>query len=72
LGSINDFLISVGLVSYDNIVGYSHLIDIKAQEFLSILDQNNENEVAPYLFELIDPKTESDNPIILLVTDFDI
>jgi hypothetical protein len=72
LGSINDFLISVGLVTHDNIVGYSHLIDIKAQEFLSILDQHSENGVAPYLFELIDPKTESDNPIILLVTDFDI
>ena len=72
LGMINEFLVNVGLVPYDNIVGHSHLIDIKAQDFLSILDQHNENEVAPYLFELIDPKTESDNPIILLVTDFDI
>ena len=72
LGMINDFLVNVGLVPYDNIVGHSHLIDIKAQDFLSILDQHNENEVAPYLFELIDPKTESDNPTILLVTDFDI
>jgi len=72
LGMINEFLVNVGLVPYDNIVGHSHLIDIKAQDFLSILDQHNENEVAPYLFELIDPKTESDNPTILLVTDFDI
>ena len=69
---INDFLVNVGLVSYDNIIGYSHLIDVKAQEFLAILDQHNEHEVAPYLFELIDPKTESDNPTLHLVTDFDI
>lgn len=72
LGRINDFLIEVGLVDYDTIVGYSHLIEVRAHEFLSILDQNNENEIAQYLFELIDPKTESDDPLILLVTDFDI
>jgi|LauGreDrversion4_2_1035121.scaffolds.fasta_scaffold771939_1 hypothetical protein len=72
LGSINQFLIEMGLVKEDSITGYSHIIDIKAQDFLSILNENSENIVAEYLFNLIDPKTELDDPSITLVTDFDI
>lgn len=72
LENINKFLIEMDLVKKDPITGYSHLIDIKAQDFLLILNDNSENPVAEYLFNLIDPKTELDDPNITLVTDFDI
>jgi hypothetical protein len=72
LRNINKFLIEQGLVDYDPIIGHSHIINISAADFLSVLERNNENELAPYLFELIDPKTESDNPNITIITDFEV
>jgi hypothetical protein len=72
LQQINQLFVENGLCAYDNIVGYDHIIEIKAQEFIKFLEDNEDNPLTPYLFELIDPKTESDNPLIIFITDFDI
>jgi hypothetical protein len=69
---VNQLFVENGLCGYDNIVGYDHIIEIKAQEFIKFLEDNEDNPLTPYLFELIDPKTESDNPLIIFITDFDI
>jgi hypothetical protein len=74
LRKINDFLISSELVEFDPFFGYDHQIEVKASEFLDIISQSEDGdeEVITTLFSLIDPKTEQDDPIILLVTDFEI
>ena len=72
LEQINKLFIENGLCLYDEIIGYDHIIEIKAQDFIRMLDDNQENPLIPYLFELIDPKTETDNPLIVFITDFDI
>lgn len=74
LRKINEFLIDQDLVEYDSFFGYSHQIELKVSELLNILsDSEEENgDVVAELFNLIDPKTEQDDPILLLVTDFEI
>jgi hypothetical protein len=47
-------------------------MEIKAFDFISILNDNNQDPVAQMLFEIIDPKTEQDNPLLFIITDFDI
>jgi hypothetical protein len=72
LEQINKLFIENGLCAYDEVIGYDHIIEIKAHDFLKMLEDNQENPLVPYLFELIDPKTETDNPLIVFITDFDI
>lgn len=69
---INEFFIKNDLVDHDEFYGYSHIIGIKSQDFLTILSENEEEPLLPYLYELIDPKTEMDDPFIYFITDFDI
>jgi len=69
---INEFFINAGIVSYDEFVGYNHIIEIKAFDLISILNENNSDPVSQLLFEIIDPKTEQDNPLLFIITDFDV
>jgi hypothetical protein len=69
---INNFFINNDIAIYDKFLGYNHIMEIKAFDFISILNDNNQDPVAQMLFEIIDPKTEQDNPLLFIITDFDI
>jgi hypothetical protein len=69
---INSFLINNDIAVYDKFIGYGHIMEIKAFDFISILNDNNQDPAAQMLFEIIDPKTEQDNPLLFIITDFDI
>lgn len=74
LRKINKFLIKNQLTLSDPFLGYNHQIELKAVEFLNILSigEQEDEEVVSLLFDLIDPKTEQDDPMLLIVTDFEI
>jgi hypothetical protein len=74
LKKINNFLIERGLVDFDRFLGYNHQIEIKASEFLNELSESEQSdqEIVSILFDLIDPKTEQDDPVLLLITDFEV
>ena len=74
LRKINKFLIKNQLTLSDPFLGYNHQIELKAAEFLNILSigEQEDEEVVSLLFDLIDPKTEQDDPMLLIVTDFEI
>jgi hypothetical protein len=46
-------------------------MEIKAFDLITILQENNSDPAVSLLFEIIDPKTEQDNPLLFIITDFD-
>jgi hypothetical protein len=76
LTEINNFLIESGFVDEDPVTGLCHIVQVTALEFLTALEakasQSEQASYIEYLFELIDPKTQQDNPVIFFITDFDI
>jgi hypothetical protein len=75
LAEINLFLIEANFTTEDPVTGLSHIIQVTASEFLTALEvkaSESTGDYIQYLFELIDPKTEQDNPVIFFITDFDI
>jgi hypothetical protein len=71
VSEINSFLIKTGIAVWDNYTGYNHIMEIKAFDLITILQENNSEPAVPLLFEIIDPKTEQDNPLLFIITDFD-
>jgi hypothetical protein len=70
---INHFLINSGIVVHDDFLGYDHRIYIRTSEMISLLINSPVKEKgADLLLSIIDNKSENDNPLIMLITDFDI
>jgi hypothetical protein len=71
LRCINSFLIENELAVYDEFLGYDHRIYIKTDELMGLALSIND-EASTLILAIIDNKSEMDNPLIMLSTDFDI
>jgi hypothetical protein len=71
--TINKFFIENSIAVYDEFYGYDHRIYFRTSELLSFLLSSEEKDgAADLLLSIIDNKSELDNPLIMLATDFEI
>ena len=71
--TINKFFIENNIAAYDEFYGYDHRIYFRTSELLSfLLSSEEKNDAANLLLSIIDNKSELDNPLIMLATDFEI
>ena len=71
--TINKFFIENNIAVYDEFYGYDHRIYFRTSELLSfLLSSEEKNDAANLLLSIIDNKSELDNPLIMLATDFEI
>lgn len=73
VAKVNEFLIRNKIAIWDEYVGYNHIIEIKTYDLLMILKDNEGHDpIVPYIYDIIDPKTEQDDPLLFIITDFEI
>ena len=69
---INNILIESEVAKWDEFVGYNHIIEIKTYDFITMLKENESDPIIQSLYDMIDPKTEQDDPLLFIITDFEI
>jgi hypothetical protein len=72
LATINNILIESGVAKWDEFVGYNHIMEIKTYDFITMLKDNESEPIVQNLYNIIDPKTEQDDPLLFIITDFEI
>jgi len=72
LTKINQILIDSSIAKWDDYVGYNHIMEIKTYDFITVLKENESDPIIQHLYDMIDPKTEQDDPLLFIITDFEI